>query len=115
MRFSTSVLAAYILSSSSVVVFGRTPSSSLSVSALEWLTMARIVRGQTLSIKRKEFIEAAQAGGDQPEPRSPPHHPQRLGPVVVYASLTVPEMIMTESFLRYLGLGVQEPQTSWAR
>jgi oligopeptide transport system permease protein len=82
--------------------------------AVEWLTMARIVRGQTLSVKRKEFIEAAHAAGVSSW-RIVRRHiiPNVLGPVVVYITLTVPEVIITESFLSFLGLGVQEPYTSW--
>jgi oligopeptide transport system permease protein len=83
------------------------------IGCLEWLTMARIVRGQTLSLKQREFIEAAKAGGAGPFAIIFRHIvPNLTGPVVIYATLTVPEIIITESFLSYLGLGVQEPQTS---
>jgi oligopeptide transport system permease protein len=97
-----------------VVIFGRSPVLLfVGIGCLEWLTMARIVRGQTLSIKEKEFIEAARAGGAKPGATIFRHIiPNLTGPVVIYASLTVPEIIITESFLSYLGLGVQEPQTS---
>ena len=76
--------------------------------------MARIVRGQTLSLKRKEFIEAAKVSGVS-DTRIVFRHivPNVLGVVVVYASLLVPGMILFESFLSFLGLGVQEPMTSW--
>ncbi len=97
-----------------VVIFGRSPVLLfVGIGCLEWLTMARIVRGQTLSIKEREFIEAARAGGARPWTIIFRHIvPNLTGPVVIYATLTVPEIIITESFLSYLGLGVQEPQTS---
>ena len=97
-----------------VVIFGRSPVLLfVGIGCLEWLTMARIVRGQTLSLKEKEFIEAARAGGAKPFAIIMRHIvPNLTGPVVIYATLTVPEIIITESFLSYLGLGVQEPQTS---
>ena len=76
--------------------------------------MARIVRGQTLSIKQKEFIEAARAGGVSSFSIIRRHIiPNVVGPVVVYVTLTVPGVILTESFLSFLGLGIQEPLTSW--
>jgi oligopeptide transport system permease protein len=98
-----------------MVVFGRNIFLLfIALGAVEWLTMARIVRGQTLSVKRKEFIEAAHAAGVS-NWRIVLRHiiPNVLGPVVVYVTLTVPEVIITESFLSFLGLGVQEPYTSW--
>jgi oligopeptide transport system permease protein len=86
----------------------------VAIGAVEWLTMARIVRGQTLSIKQKEFIEAARAGGVSPFAIIRRHViPNVVGPVVVYVTLTVPGVILTESFLSFLGLGIQEPLTSW--
>ncbi|WP_207485788.1 ABC transporter permease subunit [Arenibaculum pallidiluteum] len=86
----------------------------VAIGAVEWLDMARIVRGQTLSIKRKEFIEAARAGGVHGFAIVRRHViPNALGPVVVYMTLTVPKVILLESFLSFLGLGVQEPMTSW--
>jgi len=86
----------------------------VAIGAVEWLTMARIVRGQTLSLKRKEFVEAAHAAGLGPV-RIVWRHiiPNLLGPVVVYVTLTIPNAILAESFLSFLGLGVQEPLTSW--
>lgn len=76
--------------------------------------MARIVRGQTLSLKRKEFIEAAQVGGVSTASIVLRHIvPNVLGVVVVYASLLVPSMILFESFLSFTGLGTQEPLSSW--
>jgi oligopeptide transport system permease protein len=85
----------------------------LAIGAVGWLTMARIVRGQTLSIKRKEFIEAALASGVG-TPSILLRHivPNVIGPVIIYATLTIPQMILFESFLSFLGLGVQEPQAS---
>ena len=86
----------------------------VAIGAVEWLTMARIVRGQTLSLKHKEFIEAARAGGAGSFAIIRRHIiPNVVGPVVVYVTLTVPNVILTESFLSFLGLGVQEPLTSW--
>jgi oligopeptide transport system permease protein len=86
----------------------------LAIGAVEWLTMARIVRGQTIAVKRKEFIEAAQAGGVSNTKIIFRHIiPNVLGPVIVYMTLTIPQVILTESFLSFLGLGVQEPLTSW--
>jgi oligopeptide transport system permease protein len=97
-----------------VVIFGRNPILLfVGIGCLEWLTMARIVRGQTLSLKEREFVEAARAGGAKPWTIIFRHIvPNLTGPVVIYATLTIPEIIITESFLSYLGLGVQEPQTS---
>jgi oligopeptide transport system permease protein len=86
----------------------------VAIGAVEWLTMARIVRGQTLSIKQKEFIEAARAGGVSSFGIITRHViPNVVGPVVVYVTLTVPGVILTEGFLSFLGLGIQEPLTSW--
>jgi len=97
-----------------MVVFGRNVYLLFAaIGALEWLTMARIVRGQTLSIKQREFIEAARASGQKPLKIILKHIiPNLVGPVVIFAALTVPEIIATESFLSYLGFGVQEPLTS---
>lgn len=85
----------------------------LAIGAVEWLTMARIVRGQTLSLKQKEFIEAARAAGLRPASIIFRHIvPNLLGPVVVYVTLTIPAIIIAESFLSFLGLGVQAPMAS---
>jgi oligopeptide transport system permease protein len=85
----------------------------LSIGAVGWLTMARIVRGQTLSIRRREFIEAAVASGAGTARIIAKHViPNVIGPVIVYATLTVPQIIMFESFLSFLGLGIQEPHAS---
>jgi oligopeptide transport system permease protein len=84
-----------------------------SLVAISWLTMARIVRGQTLSIRRREFIEAAIASGGSPARVIIRHIvPNVLGPVAVYATLMVPQIILIESFLSFLGLGTQEPHAS---
>ena len=97
-----------------MVIFGRNVYLLFAaIGALEWLTMARIVRGQTLSIKQREFIEAARASGQRSFKIILKHIvPNLVGPVVIYATLTIPEIIATESFLSYLGFGVQEPLTS---
>ena len=83
------------------------------IGAIEWLTMSRIVRGQTLSIKGKEFIEAARAAGVSQAGIITRHIlPNVIGPVAVYVTLTIPVVILAESFLSFLGLGVNEPLTS---
>ena len=85
----------------------------IAVGAINWLDMARIVRGQTLSLKKKEFVEAARAGGASAFDIVRRHIvPNLLGVVVVYVTLTIPQVILVESFLSFLGLGIQEPQTS---
>jgi oligopeptide transport system permease protein len=85
----------------------------VAIGAVEWLTMARIVRGQTLSLKQKEFIEAARAAGLTRSAIIARHIvPNLLGPVVVYVTLTIPGVILAESFLSFLGLGVQPPIAS---
>jgi oligopeptide transport system permease protein len=86
----------------------------VAIGAINWLDMARIVRGQTLSLKRREFVEAAEAQGVSPAAIIRRHIvPNVLGIVVVYVTLTIPQVILVESFLSFLGLGVQEPMTSW--
>ncbi len=83
------------------------------IGAIEWLTMSRIVRGQTLAIKGKEFIEAARAAGVSRRGIIFRHIlPNVIGPVAVYVTLTIPVVILAESFLSFLGLGVNEPLTS---
>lgn len=97
-----------------VVFFGRNfVLMFLAVGAVEWLDMARIVRGQTLSLKRQEFVQAAEAMGVS-TPGILWRHivPNTLGTVVVYLTLLIPRVILLESFLSFLGLGVQEPLTS---
>ncbi len=86
----------------------------VAIGAVEWLTMARIVRGQTLSIRRKEFIEAAVAAGVTSGTMIRRHIiPNVVGPVIVFVTLTIPAIILAESFLSFLGLGTQEPNASW--
>jgi oligopeptide transport system permease protein len=86
----------------------------VAIGMVNWLDMARIVRGQTLSLKRREFIEAAWMSGARDEQVIKRHIiPNLLGVVVVYVTLTIPQVILVESFLSFLGLGVQEPATSW--
>lgn len=86
----------------------------VAIGAVEWLTMARIVRGQALSLKGRTFVEAARVGGVGHFGIIRRHIvPNTLGAVIVYATLTVPQVILFESFLSFLGLGVQEPLTSW--
>lgn len=98
-----------------VVFFGRNfVLMFLAVGAVLWLDMARIVRGQTLSIKRREYVQAAEALGVSEAGILWRHVvPNTLGPVVVYMTLLVPQVIILESFLSFLGLGVQEPMSSW--
>ncbi|MBV9842515.1 MAG: ABC transporter permease subunit [Sphingomonadaceae bacterium] len=85
----------------------------VAIGAVEWLTMARIVRGQTIALKHRDFVEAARAMGLTPAQIVHRHiAPNLLGPVVVYVTLTIPGVILAESFLSFLGLGVQEPMTS---
>ncbi len=97
-----------------MVTFGRNfILMFVAIGAVEWLTMARIVRGQTLSLKQREFIEAARAAGLGQSAILLRHIvPNLLGPVAVYVTLTIPGVILAESFLSFLGLGVQEPMTS---
>jgi oligopeptide transport system permease protein len=97
-----------------VVFFGRNfVLMFIAVGAVEWLDMARIVRGQTLSIKRQEYVQAAEALGVTTAGILRRHViPNTLGPVVVFMTLLVPKVILLESFLSFLGLGVQEPNTS---
>jgi oligopeptide transport system permease protein len=85
----------------------------VAIGAVEWLTMSRIVRGQTLTLKHKEFVEAARAAGLGQRAIIARHIvPNLLGPVVVYVTLTIPAVILAESFLSFLGLGVQPPMAS---
>ena len=98
-----------------VVFFGRHfVLIFVAIGAVEWLDMARIVRGQTLAIKRQEFVGAAVAMGLTDGQIIRRHIiPNTVGPVVVFVTLMVPKVILLESFLSFLGLGVQEPLTSW--
>ena len=86
----------------------------IAIGSVSWLTMARIVRGQVLSLKNQEFVLAARATGVS-TPRIIFRHivPNTLGPVIVYATLTIPSVMLTEAFLSFLGFGVQPPMASW--
>jgi oligopeptide transport system permease protein len=85
----------------------------VAIGAINWLDMARIVRGQTLALKEREFVAAARLIGVPPVMVVLRHIvPNLLGVVVVYVTLTIPQAILVESFLSFLGLGIQEPQTS---
>lgn len=98
-----------------MVVFGRhILLIFLAIGAVNWLDMARIVRGQTLSLKNTEFVEAAKACGVGDWAIIRRHIiPNLMGVVIVYVTLTIPQVILIESFLSFLGLGVQEPMSSW--
>ena len=98
-----------------MVIFGRDIRLLfLAIGAVSWLTMARIVRGQILSLKQREFIEAAVAMGFRRRRILLLHLiPNALGPIIVYATLTIPQVMLLEAFLSFLGLGVQPPMSSW--
>ncbi|WP_322048406.1 ABC transporter permease [Paraburkholderia sp. J67] len=98
-----------------VTLFGRAFSLVvLTISAFSWLDMARVVRGQTLSLRTREFVDAARAIGVRPAAIIARHIvPNLAGIVAIYATVTVPTIVLTESVLSFLGLGVQEPMTSW--
>ena len=98
-----------------MVVFGRNLILMfMAIGAVEWLTMARIVRAQVTSLKRTEFVLSAQAMGVKEISIMTRHLlPNTLGPVIVYATLTVPQVMLLEAFLSFLGLGVQAPMSSW--
>lgn len=101
------ILLTVVFGSSMLLLF-------LAIGAVEWLTMARIVRGQVLTIKRQEFVEAAISMGLSPWRIISRHLiPNVLGPVIVYTTLTIPSVILLESFLSFLGLGIQPPASSW--
>ena len=96
------------------VVFGRSPATLMvAIGAFGWLTMARIVRGEALALREREFVEAAIVGGAGTM-RIVARHivPNLLGPVIVYATLTVPQVVLVESFMSFLGIGIQEPLAS---
>jgi oligopeptide transport system permease protein len=98
-----------------MVIFGRNIwLLFMAIGAVEWLTMARIVRGQVINIKNQEYVLAAQAMG-VPNIRLFTKHifPNILGPIAVYATLTIPQVMLLEAFLSFLGLGVQPPMSSW--
>lgn len=98
-----------------MVVFGRhLLLIFVAIGAINWLDMARIVRGQTLALRNREFVIAARASGVRNAVIIRRHIvPNLLGVVAVYVTLTIPQVILVESFLSFLGLGVQEPATSW--
>jgi oligopeptide transport system permease protein len=98
-----------------MVVFGRNLLLLfLAIGAVEWLTMARIMRGQVQSLRQQEFVEAAISLGLGPAAIIRRHLiPNALGPVIVYTTLTIPSVMLLEAFLSFLGLGIQPPQTSW--
>lgn len=98
-----------------MVMFGRSfILLFLAIGAVEWLTMARIVRGQVRSLRKQEFVEALETLGIS-KPRIILRHliPNTLGPIIVYASLTIPNVMLLEAFLSFLGLGIQPPMSSW--
>lgn len=98
-----------------LVLFGRSlVLLFLALGAVSWLTMARIVRGQVLSLKQSEFVESARASGVGHLTIVFRHLiPNALGPIIVYTTLTIPRVMLEEAFLSYLGLGVQPPMASW--
>ncbi len=98
-----------------MVVFGRNLLLLfLAIGAVEWLTMARIMRSQVQSLRQQEFVEAAISLGLGPATIIRRHIvPNALGPVIVYTTLTIPSVMLLEAFLSFLGLGIQPPQTSW--
>jgi len=98
-----------------MVIFGRNiVLLFVAIGAVEWLTMARIVRGQVMALKKMEFIEAARSLGYS-NTRIVLRHmiPNILGPIIVYTTLTIPAVMLLEAFLSFLGLGVQPPMSSW--
>lgn len=98
-----------------MVIFGRNIWLLFgAIGAVEWLTMARIVRGQVMSIKNNEYVLAAQAMGVSNFQMFRKHiFPNILGPIAVYATLTIPQVMLLEAFLSFLGLGIQPPMSSW--
>ena len=98
-----------------MVVFGRNILLLfLAIGAVEWLTMARIMRSQVQSLRQQEFVEAAVSVGLSPAAIIRKHVvPNALGPVIVYTTLTIPSVMLLEAFLSFLGLGIQPPATSW--
>lgn len=98
-----------------MVIFGRNIWLLFAaIGAVEWLTMARIVRGQVLTIKNQEYVLAAQAMGVTNMQMFRKHiFPNILGPIAVYATLTIPQVMLLEAFLSFLGLGIQPPMSSW--
>jgi len=101
------ILLTVFLGKSIVLIF-------LAIGAVEWLTMARIVRGQTKALRQQTFVDAARVSG-APHPRILQKHilPNLMSPVIVYTTLTIPAVILLESVISFLGLGVQPPMSSW--
>ena len=98
-----------------MVVFGRNiVLLFVAIGAVEWLTMARIMRTQVQNLKQQEFVEAAVSLGLSPSAIIFKHIlPNAIGPIIVYTTLTIPSVMLLEAFLSFLGLGIQPPQTSW--
>ena len=98
-----------------MVIFGRNlVLLFMAIGAVEWLTMARIVRSQVMSLSQQEFVLSAEAMGVSKKDIISRHLiPNAIGPVIVYATLTVPQIMLLEAFLSFLGLGVQAPMSSW--
>jgi oligopeptide transport system permease protein len=98
-----------------MVVFGRNILLLfVAIGAVEWLTMARIVRGQVMALRQQEFVEAAYSMGLSRWTIIRRHLiPNTLGPVIVYTTLTIPSVMLLEAFLSFLGLGIQPPESSW--
>ncbi|MFL2526047.1 MAG: ABC transporter permease [Candidatus Azotimanducaceae bacterium] len=98
-----------------MVVFGRNiVLLFVAIGAVEWLTMARIMRTQVQNLKQQEFVEAAVSLGLSPSSIIFKHIlPNAIGPIIVYTTLTIPSVMLLEAFLSFLGLGIQPPQTSW--
>jgi oligopeptide transport system permease protein len=98
-----------------MVIFGRNVLLLfLAIGAVEWLTMARIMRSQVQALRQQEFVEAAISLGLSPGAIIRRHVvPNALGPIIVYTTLTIPSVMLLEAFLSFLGLGIQPPQTSW--
>jgi oligopeptide transport system permease protein len=98
-----------------MVVFGRSILLLfLAIGCVEWLTMARIVRGQVITLRQQEFVDAAVVIGLSPWQIITRHIiPNALGPIIVYVTLTIPSVMLLEAFLSFLGLGIQPPESSW--
>ena len=106
--------AGLVLVGEQAVMAGRLATLALAIGAVSWLTMARVIRGQVLSLRAQPFIEAARACGYGPGRIVAVHLlPNLMGPVLVYSTLTVPVAILQESFLSFLGIGVRAPLPSW--
>lgn len=107
-------LASLVCSEQNAKIAGDITTLLLAIGGVSWLTMARVIRGQVLSLRAQPFIEAARALGLGPR-RTFFNHllPNLVGPIIVYATLTVPSAILQESFLSFLGIGIQPPLPSW--